>query len=375
MAQELIDALHEQDKIDQLHIDLQLDNKSDIGHTHAEYVNKSGDTMTGSLDMGTNIISNIGDGVQITDVPSLGQTSTMVQDLRDEMEAGLQSKEPTITVGSPGQIWATNTAGDGKEWINQPEDAIWGNITGTLSNQTDLQNALNLKADESDLSSHTNNISNPHSVNKSQIGLGSVDNTSDIDKPISTATQVALDSKEPNLVLGIAGQIMATNATADGYEWADQIDNAVWGSIAGTLSNQTDLQAALDLKANEVDMLSHTSNTDNPHIVTKTHVGLSNVDNTSDADKPISTETQTALDDKQELLISGSNIKTINGSTILGSGDLPIGAINDIFYENAQEVTQDYTLTAGKNAMSAGPVTVADGIIVTVPDGARWTIV
>lgn len=44
------------------------------------------------------------------------------------------------------------------------------------------------------LSSHTSDTSNPHSVTKSQVGLGNVDNTSDLNKPISTATQAALDS-------------------------------------------------------------------------------------------------------------------------------------------------------------------------------------
>lgn len=58
--------------------------------------------------------------------------------------------------------------------------------------------------------------------------------------------------------------------------------------------------------------------------ITKSMVGLSNVDNTSDADKPVSTATQTALDGKQSTLQSATNIKTINGSSILGSGDLVV---------------------------------------------------
>ena len=45
------------------------------------------------------------------------------------------------------------------------------------------------------LNSHTTNKSNPHGVTKSQIGLSNVDNTSDKEKPISTATQDALDTK------------------------------------------------------------------------------------------------------------------------------------------------------------------------------------
>lgn len=44
-------------------------------------------------------------------------------------------------------------------------------------------------------SSHISNVSNPHQVTKAQVGLGNVDNTSDLNKPISTATQAALDFK------------------------------------------------------------------------------------------------------------------------------------------------------------------------------------
>ena len=47
----------------------------------------------------------------------------------------------------------------------------------------------------STLTSHINNKSNPHTVTKSQLGLGNVDNTADIDKPISDAVQTALDGK------------------------------------------------------------------------------------------------------------------------------------------------------------------------------------
>jgi hypothetical protein len=61
----------------------------------------------------------------------------------------------------------------------------------------------------------------------------------------------------------------------------------------------------------------------NPHGTTATDVGLGNVDNTSDLNKPISTATQLALDDKQDELISGVNIKTIDGQSILGVGDIP----------------------------------------------------
>lgn len=44
------------------------------------------------------------------------------------------------------------------------------------------------------------------------------------------------------------------------------------------------------------------------------------------ANMPISTATQTALDSKQDTLVSGTNIKTINSTSLLGSGDISIEA-------------------------------------------------
>jgi formylmethanofuran dehydrogenase subunit A len=48
---------------------------------------------------------------------------------------------------------------------------------------------------------------------------------------------------------------------------------------------------------------------------------------------------------------------------------------NSVFYENDQTVTANYTITSGKNAMSAGEITIANGITVTVPTGSSWVIV
>ena len=60
----------------------------------------------------------------------------------------------------------------------------------------------------------------------------------------------------------------------------------------------------------------------------------------------------------------------------LSQHTMPTGGTgNVIFYENDQTVTQNYTITSGKNAMSAGPLTINSGITVTVPTGSTWTIV
>lgn len=52
-----------------------------------------------------------------------------------------------------------------------------------------------IDAVQTNLETHINNKSNPHEVNKAQVGLGNVDNTSDANKPISNATQTALNGK------------------------------------------------------------------------------------------------------------------------------------------------------------------------------------
>jgi len=55
---------------------------------------------------------------------------------------------------------------------------------------------LNDVASATDLSSHELDVNNPHAVTKTQVGLSDADNTSDVNKPISSATQTALNGKE-----------------------------------------------------------------------------------------------------------------------------------------------------------------------------------
>jgi hypothetical protein len=43
-------------------------------------------------------------------------------------------------------------------------------------------------------------------------------------------------------------------------------------------------------------------------------------------------------------------------------------------YENASVISSTYAITAGNNAMSAGPITVNSGVSVTIPTGSRWVI-
>ena len=51
------------------------------------------------------------------------------------------------------------------------------------------------------------------------------------------------------------------------------------------------------------------------------------------------------------------------------------GGTDSVFYENDTVVTTNYTISTNKNAMTAGPVTINSGVVVTVPTGSNWTVV
>lgn len=166
------------------------------------------------------------------------------------------------------------------------------------------------------IDNHISSIANPHNTTKAQVGLSNVDNTSDLNKPISTATQTALNSKENLITAGTITQYWRGDKS-----W-QTLDKAAVG--LGNVDNTSDLnkpisnptQTALNGKEN-----SFASGATNQYfrgdkswqILDKTAVGLSNVDNTSDLNKPISTATQTALNSKENSLTAGTITQYLRG--------------------------------------------------------------
>jgi len=64
-----------------------------------------------------------------------------------------------------------------------------------------------------------------------------------------------------------------------------------------------------------------------------------------------------------------------NGTTWTGVGGGATGGGSDkVFVLNEQTVTADYTIPVGQNAHSAGTITIATGVTVTIPDGSQWVI-
>ena len=134
---------------------------------------------------------------------------------------------------------------------------------------------------------------NPHGVDAGQVGLGNVDNTSDLDKPISTLTQDELDDLEStaNTHIGRSDNPHSVTASQLGLGSVDDTTDANKPLSTAAINANDDLQDDID---------NHISNTNNPHEMTKAQLGLGSVDNVSDANKPVSTATQNAINAKQD---------------------------------------------------------------------------
>ena len=117
-----------------------------------------------------------------------------------------------------------------------------------------------------------------------------------------------------------------------------------------TVDNATDVLPIVDTSANQTKKVTPSA--------LKTALAINNVDNTADADKPVSTATATALSGKQATLVSGTNIKTINGESVLGSGNITVSGSGGV------------TTIEGLD----GAITLAAGANVTITDNGTDTI-
>jgi hypothetical protein len=150
-------------------------------------------------------------------------------------------------------------------------------------------------------------------INKSKVGLSNVENTADLDKPISTATQLALDSK------------VATSTYSTSIALKAPLESP---TFTGTVSG-----------------------------ITKAMVGLTDVDNTSDLGKPISTATQTALNLKVSTSTFSSTLaikEDISNKSI--ATDLGGSNPSDDLYPS-QKAVKTYVTANLSNGIADGSVT------------------
>lgn len=213
------------------------------------------------------------------------------------------------------------------------EGSVWSKYKIMDLPVTNLQTQVDSVS--TNIETHKSNTNNPHSVTKSQVGLGNVDNTSDLDKPVSIAQSSAINSVQTDLNAH-KGKTDNPHSVTKSQVGLSNVDNTSDIDKPVSTAQQTSIsgvQTNLDI---------HENNASNPHNVTKSQVGLPNVDNTSDINKPISTATQTALDlkaDKSKQVIAGSGLT--GGGTLEADRTINIGATDDSVIIGADGIRVD----------------------------------
>ncbi len=119
--------------------------------------------------------------------------------------------------------------------------------------------------------------------------------------------------------------------------------------------------------------------TGNPHAVTQTNIGLSNVDNTTDADKPVSTATQTALDLKLNLTsisaseatdLTDGDVTTLHKHDLVG-GDLDMNNKNLIGFPTLYKtVSNDITILDDSVAFGASGMKLENDVRITIGENS-----
>lgn len=146
---------------------------------------------------------------------------------------------------------STNSDSEDSHTINAATTSQAGVMSSADKTKLDgLKDQAGITSDidavQTNLETHINNKSNPHEVTKDQVGLGNVDNTSDANKPISTATQTALNGKfsatDGNALkqrVDNIPELVATDITVDSDNDSVNISLDKTSIVDGTLSGTT----------------------------------------------------------------------------------------------------------------------------------------
>lgn len=207
-------------------------------------------------------------------------------------------------------------SGPQQDAMNQLEANIKKDIAAqVVEADENLKKELNGKITDTTqkLDRHIADKSNPHNVTKSQLGLDMVDNTADLDKPVSVPQKIAIDdakkagteaqaaltehkndTNNPHSVTAAQVGLDRVNNTADSEKPVSQAQRIAINAV----------QTALD---------NHKADKANPHEVTKAQIGLDRVDNTSDKEKPISDATLNALKTQRDEIME--EIKTMKDNS------------------------------------------------------------
>jgi hypothetical protein len=134
-----------------------------------------------------------------------------------------------------------------------------------------------------------------------------------------------------------AGTVSQVDATRIGDGVVDDTEFGYLDGVTGSL------QTSLDAKAETADLNAHVNDSGNPHGVTATQVGLGAVDNTADADKPVSSAMQSALNTKADAgVLNGHISDTLNPHSVTAA-QVGLGLVDNTADANkpVSSATQD----------------------------------
>lgn len=201
-------------------------------------------------------------------------------------------------------------------------------------------------------SRHITNISNPHSVTKAQVGLGNVDNTSDYNKPISTATQIALNGKQATLTAGSNITISGTTISATDTKYTAGDNITIVGNVISATGGGATYTAG--------DNITITNNVISATDTTYTAgTGLSLTGTAFSADTTV-LATKSDLLEKQDTLTAGDNITIDSSTNTISATDTTYTAGSNITIVNNEISATDTTYTAGSGLTLTGTSFSAD---------------
>jgi hypothetical protein len=226
-------------------------------------------------------------------------------------------------------------------------------------------------------------------LSASDIGAGTVDDTEfGYLNGVTSAIQTQLNAKQGSLTLTTTGTSGASTLVGNTLNIPQYSGGGgtTWGSITGTLSNQTDLQTALDGKVDENAAITASTKTkitydakglvtagadllasDIPSGVDASKISTGVISNAEfDYLNGLTDNIQTQFTGKQPILVSGTNIKTVNSNSLLGSGDV---AVQSTLVSGTNIKTINSTSLLGSGDISVAPATginataIADGSV------------